>query len=65
MTEIDTFTPRCRRQLARFYADEDAATAIEYAMIASGIGVVIVTIVYTLGGKVKDLFSAVSGAYGT
>jgi Flp pilus assembly pilin Flp len=27
--------------------------------------VVIVTIVYTLGGKVKDLFSAVSGAYGT
>ena len=62
---MKTMMKTMRRELFRFSADETAATAIEYAMIASGIGVVIVTIVYTLGGKVKDLFSAVSGAYGT
>ena len=39
MTGFDTFTSTAGRQLKRFCADESGATAIEYAMIASGIGV--------------------------
>jgi pilus assembly protein Flp/PilA len=61
MTGFDTST--AGRQLKRFCADESGATAIEYAMIASGIAVAIMTMVYTLGGKVKTLFTTVSGMF--
>jgi pilus assembly protein Flp/PilA len=41
-------------QLAmRFRADESGATAIEYALIAAGISVAIVTTVYGLGTQIK------------
>jgi len=63
MTEFDTFTSTASRQFKRFCADESGATAIEYAMIASGIAVAIMTMVYTLGGKVKTLFTTVSGMF--
>ena len=63
MTGSDTFTSTAGRQLKRFCADESGATAIEYAMIASGIGVAISTMVYTLGGKVKGLFTTISGMF--
>jgi pilus assembly protein Flp/PilA len=64
MTGFDTFTSTACRHLKRFYTDESGATAIEYAMVASGIGVVVSTAVYTLGGKVKALFTNVSGLMG-
>ena len=64
MTEFDTFTSTTGRLLKRFYADERGATAIEYAMIASGIGVAVSTVAYTLGGKVKALFTNVSSLLG-
>ncbi len=54
MTNIDTFASTAGRQLARFCADESGATAIEYAMIASGIAVAIVAAVYTLGGTGEE-----------
>ena len=63
MTGFDTLTSSAGRQLKRFYADETGATAIEYAMIASGIGVVISAVAYTLGDKVKALFTTVSGMF--
>ena len=63
MAGFDTFTSTAGRQIKRFCADESGATAIEYAMIASGIGVAISTMVYTLGGKVKTLFTTVSGMF--
>ena len=63
MTGFDTFTSIAGRQLKRFCVDESGATAIEYAMIASGIAVAIMTMVYTLGGKVKSLFTTVSGMF--
>ena len=63
MTGFDTFTSTAGRQLKRFCVDESGATAIEYAMIASGIAVAIMTMVYTLGGKVKALFTTVSGMF--
>ena len=59
-TEMHTTT---RRQLARFYADESGATAIEYAMVASGIGAFLAATVYGLGGKVKALFTTLAGMF--
>ena len=64
MTGFDTFTSTARRHLKRFCADESGATAIEYAMVASGIGVAVSAMVYALGGKVKALFTNVSGLMG-
>jgi pilus assembly protein Flp/PilA len=47
----------------RFLADERGATAIEYAIIASGIGGTIAAIVFGLGGTVlTNLYSRIAGA---
>lgn len=46
--------------LLRFWQDEEAATAIEYAIIAAGISVVIVASVNSIGTSVKGLFTNVS-----
>jgi pilus assembly protein Flp/PilA len=43
----------------RFMRDDGGATAIEYAMIASGIAVAIATTVVTLGSSVNGLYSSV------
>jgi pilus assembly protein Flp/PilA len=44
---------------ARFLRDDSGATAIEYAMIASGVGVAIAASVTSLGSSVKGLFTSV------
>ena len=64
MTGFDTFASIAARQLKRFRDDKSGATAIEYAMVASGIGLAVLTAVYSVGGKVKDLFTNVSGLMG-
>jgi pilus assembly protein Flp/PilA len=46
----------------RFVQDESGATAIEYAMIASGIAVAIATTVVSLGSSVKGFYSSVATA---
>lgn len=46
----------------RFVHDDGGATAIEYAMIASGIAVAIATAVVTLGSTVNGLYSGVATA---
>ena len=46
----------------RFMRCESGATAIEYAMIASGIGVAIAASVVNLGSNVKGLFVSVSSS---
>jgi pilus assembly protein Flp/PilA len=48
--------------LTRFWRDERGATAIEYAMIASGVAVAIAATVTSLGSGVKGLFNNVSTA---
>ena len=48
--------------VARFMRDERGATAIEYAIIASGIAVAIVASVTSLGSSVKGMFTSVSTA---
>jgi len=37
----------------RFRADESGATAIEYALIAAGVGATIAATVYNLGSHIK------------
>lgn len=51
---------RALKDLARrLCADERGATAIEYGLIGTGIGVAIVGIVFTLGNDISAFFSAV------
>ena len=45
---------------SRFLKDERGATAIEYGLIASGIAVVIIVGVQTLGTKINSLFQGIS-----
>jgi pilus assembly protein Flp/PilA len=51
-----------RDLLSRFLRDERGTTAIEYALIAAGISVAIVTVVSTLGTQVAALFTKVKEA---
>jgi pilus assembly protein Flp/PilA len=46
-----------------FMRDEMGATAIEYALIASGISVVIVAAVIGIGGELRDRFEALTGLF--
>ncbi len=46
--------------LKRFLAHCGGATAIEYAMIAGGIALVIMGVVFTLGGQISGLLLSVS-----
>jgi pilus assembly protein Flp/PilA len=49
-----------RRLLARFVDDECGATAIEYALLAGGISIVIITAVNGIGTALSTKFSDVS-----
>jgi pilus assembly protein Flp/PilA len=46
----------------RFLRDDGGATAIEYAMIASGIAVAIAATIVTLGSSVSAMYSSVLSA---
>ena len=48
----------------RLFCDERGATSIEYAMIAAGIAVAVVTAINSLGGSVSAMFATVLGALG-
>ncbi|MGC1466497.1 MAG: Flp family type IVb pilin [Pseudolabrys sp.] len=50
------------RTLKDFFGDENGATAIEYAMIASGVAGAIIAVVFSLGTSVKAMFTSVSSA---
>jgi pilus assembly protein Flp/PilA len=49
-------------RVRRFLQDQNGATAIEYAMIASGIAVAIASTVVSLGSSVQGLYSSVATA---
>ncbi|MFL6828433.1 MAG: Flp family type IVb pilin [Bradyrhizobium sp.] len=51
-----------RQLLSRFLADQSGATAIEYCLIAAGIGMVIITAVNGVGSALDLKFTAVSSA---
>jgi pilus assembly protein Flp/PilA len=48
--------------IKRFLKDENAATAIEYGLIATGIAVAIIPVLTGLGTKLKTTFSSLSTA---
>jgi pilus assembly protein Flp/PilA len=50
-------------RLEEFWMDEAGATSIEYAMIAAGIAVAIVSAVQLLGTKVTALFTSVLAGF--
>ena len=47
---------KAARLLRRFGADERGATAIEYAMIAAGIGATIAATVFNMGTTLKTVW---------
>ena len=49
------------QSIVKFWKDEEAATAVEYGLIAALIGAVIMATVATLGTNLRDMFSSVSG----
>ena len=52
-------------RIRTFLADESATTAIEYALIASGIAGAIIRVVFgQLGGAVTNMFTNVKNALG-
>ena len=50
MTVVRSFS----RLVRRFRADERGATAIEYALIAAGIGATVAATIYNLGTTIKS-----------
>jgi pilus assembly protein Flp/PilA len=51
------------RLARRFRADERGATAIEYALIAAGVGATIAATVYNMGTQIKTtLWDKIGGA---
>lgn len=49
------------QDLKKFVDETSGATAIEYALIAAGIALVIVTSVFALGGQLSAVFSTIAG----
>ena len=50
------------RKLMRFLKDEEGVTAIEYGLIAAGIGIAIVATVGLVGDQLDVLFTSVVDA---
>lgn len=50
------------RLVIRFWNDENAATAIEYGLIATGIAVAVIPVITGLGTHLKSTFSTISSA---
>jgi Flp pilus assembly pilin Flp len=42
-------------KLSSLLRDEEAPTAVEYAIMVAGLAVVIVAVVFLLGGRIHDL----------
>jgi pilus assembly protein Flp/PilA len=50
-------------QATRFARDDNGATAIEYAMIAAGVGAAVASAVMALGTAVKTLYETVGAGF--
>jgi pilus assembly protein Flp/PilA len=48
-----------RTSITRFIQDESGATAIEYGLIAAGISVAIISIVFAIGSTLANLFQSI------
>ena len=52
-----------KKFVGEFKSDESGATAIEYALIASGIALVIIAGVTFVGGSLTGTFNTVAGMF--
>jgi pilus assembly protein Flp/PilA len=52
-----------RKSFTQFMRDESGATAIEYALIAAFIGLVIITAVTSIGTELKSTFTDIDGGF--
>lgn len=50
------------KALIKFLKDEEGVTAIEYGLIAAGIGIAIAVVVYSVGNSLENLFNTVENA---
>lgn len=50
------------KTLSKFFADENAATAIEYGLIAAGVAVAVIVAVNGVGTSLNTTFTKVSAA---
>ena len=50
------------RTIIRFLRDENAATAIEYGLIAAGIALAIIAVVNGLGSKLNTKFTSINSS---
>ncbi len=53
-----------KKFLTKFTKEESGATAIEYALIAGLISVVVITALTTLGGSLESTFTTISNTLG-
>ena len=53
-------TTMVRVALKKFWADETAATAIEYGLIAAGIALAIIAVINGLGSKLNTKFTSIN-----
>jgi pilus assembly protein Flp/PilA len=51
-----------RKLMSRFLKDQSGATAIEYAIIAGGISILIVTAVNGMGTTLNDKFTSMNNS---
>ncbi len=51
------------RSLHEFLRDDGGTTAIEYALIASGIAAAIIAIVMTMGSQVNGMYTSVANGF--
>ena len=52
-----------RDLISQYLRGEEGATAIEYSLIATGISIAIVVVVYTLGDDVAALYEGLVGIF--
>jgi pilus assembly protein Flp/PilA len=50
-------------KLRRFLRNEDGATSIEYALLASGVAGVIVAVVTAMGTAIQGMYQSVSNGF--
>ena len=48
-----TYGSDASRLAARFLAEESGATAIEYSLIAAGVGVTVLSTIFSVGSELK------------
>jgi len=61
-SDVGAHRPRMIALVRKFWADETAATAIEYGLIAAGISLAIIAVVNGIGSKLNTKFSSINSS---